>query len=416
MTTAVRFGRCELAEPAAQVDLSGDVLSCSGEITAGSYAELAAKIAQLRGMVDNPDEDVFPVEFLDLPDLSGFYRGFSVSVTAGQAAMSVFRAAYSLSATRVADFAQPTIEIQQVCVRRTNVHGIAPSAGDMFRRRDQAGWRTQDSGQAGPIRFTDDGYELYRSAVGNGLARTASYQSEADSHYGGCSSVEVLVDGEWVAWSGRQVDNIAPSAIRLNNRTCRVSVSDTGVITHSIYDPVADAWESASFTLEIFTISSAPLASWSAPAVILNSADAARLRFQARPSSDADYNDNGAASVTLSLNTGEAHVSIDVVRTLSPTGSAILAASPAQAATTVTGGLRRTANDANGNRWVIATPVARTNDTPTGAMLASTSTWRHQFMIAQALGGSAATGFNTESALVNQYIQTVSCTSRVVSR
>jgi hypothetical protein len=398
------------------VDVSGDVLSVSGEITAVSYDELAAKIAQLRGMVDNPDEPVFPVEFADLPDLSGFYRGFSVSVTASQPAMSVFRAGYSLSATRVPDFAQPTIEIQVLSVRRTNAHGLAPATGYLFRRLDRPGWRMPDAASSTVARRTSDGYDLYAIEAPNATARTVSYQSDTSSHYGATATIEQAVGAGWLPVVGRQLPDLDPGEVRLTNGFQRVTVTNNGQILHQVFDPVSGVFDQVSFRVQTAANN---LDLWLDPTIIHNDPDLVSIRYTARPASDATYATVGGASVTISMGAGEgfAQVSVETLRPAAVSAVKLVAFPFSQPGTSLTGGVRRTSNDAAGNRLVIATPHAKTDDTAnTGVTVNTATTSRPVFMIGQALNGSSAAAINSEASLIAQFIQSVSASSRVVAR
>lgn len=433
MTAAVRFGRCELDEPATQVDLSGDVLSCFGEITAGSYDELAAKIAQLRGMIDNPDVAVFPVEFVDLPDLSGLYRGFSVSVAASQAAMSVFRAGYSLSATRVADFAQPTIEIQTLMTTRTNVHGITTAAHFLWRRSDLRGlsgpgtsvvvtnMRTLESGRTLG--------QLNQGAVA--AARNVGYQSDHATHYDGGTLIEQLVGADWMPVEGLDLPEVAASSVRVSNGLTRVTLTSAGVLELETYDSVAAAWEKSSFKFRSGASAGGfvmhDISSAEAPSIVRNDIDSVSVRYECRPTDAGATGNVGAATLTVTLNAGDLFAVVSVLNKHSTTTAAstssrtrfALGPTVSAAATSMTGAIRRTSNYGNGNRWVIACPDAFTFDAVTGILTRTDNLGFGRsavFAVGQAIGGSAAPSLSAETDIVSEFYQTVTATSRVVAR
>ena len=90
-----------------------------------------------------------------------------------------------------------------------------------------------------------------------------------------------------------------------------------------------------------------------------------------------------------------------------------------EAATALTGGIRATSNDGDGNRYVITAggSGAITNDLVNGRMyLSGTAATSWQFGISSEIGGSGASSFNTAQSQVYQYMAVWNETLRVVSR
>lgn len=84
------------------------------------------------------------------------------------------------------------------------------------------------------------------------------------------------------------------------------------------------------------------------------------------------------------------------------------------ALTDLTGGRRRTSDDASSNRWVIATPSTFTNQTG-GFSLASSAASR-SFALGMEFAGSAASGANAAQQLIYQYHAAQYERQRVVNR
>lgn len=412
----VTYGRCELDEGPIEVVQSGDMLDITGQIIGATYAEVSVRVAQLHGMVNNPDEDVFPCTFAALPELDGFYACEGASTSTVDGTLAGFVASYSLTLRRVSDFGQPKAEIQYVGTLRTNAHSIT-SGGFLARRNDLEAWDTGGQSFAAIDRTSDDGVTFSWFVVDNAEAGTVSFEPVASEHYEGTAAVEVLAaDAEWYAIHNRQIGKVAPSSVRLTNHLCRFSISDAGVMTHAIYDPVAEAWESASFAL-----SGSPFASsfvdydiCTAPTVLRNDIDAVVIRYNMRPTTN--YATYGSIFVTVMLRAGDMAASLHMTAA-DPAMDFVVVSSPAVAATSITGGLRRTSNDSNGNRWVIGTPHTFSADTTNGTLRVNHGTTTSPtFMIGQALNGSSANLNNAETALIEQFMLSVYAKTRIVAR
>jgi len=89
---------------------------------------------------------------------------------------------------------------------------------------------------------------------------------------------------------------------------------------------------------------------------------------------------------------------------------------PTVAGTNVTGGIRVTSNDANGNRVVMAMAAAHTTDTATTSIQNTSTATSGNFGLGVELGGSSAAAGNQAAQLVDQYFGAVSWRQRVVNR
>lgn len=427
----ITIGRCVLPDPA-EVSDDGTTITFSGiyystaATATNRAAEAQMREMQLLGMVDNPDEDVYPVAYSTESRYDGFYLcdGASWSwLNDGSARMAA--AQWSVSLRPVRDCHRPTGEVSWLALRRTNASGLAPTNHYIRRRRDYAGWR---SNVAIPwetaTRTTSDGYALWQMYTTVNASRSAQFRPSPSTWYTASCSIEVLgADSVWYPLVGRTITDIAITSIRLTNGLARVTLKSTGEVTHSIYDSVAQAWEAVDFALAITpnTGSEVTLASLSQLAVVRNDPDACVIRFEAAPSVAADYDAYGSTLTTISLQAGEwwAGVVYTVSYYRSPATTIKTFAvkhAATTASTSITGGLRRTSNDAAGNRSIIAT--AETIDSrnlTTGALYATApSGGSCAFMVAQALNGSSATGRNTEALIVDDWVATTVPKTRVV--
>ncbi len=74
-----------------------------------------------------------------------------------------------------------------------------------------------------------------------------------------------------------------------------------------------------------------------------------------------------------------------------------------EAGTALTGALRATVNDGDGNRYVIGSSAAMTKDTTNGGILNSSTATAFPFFIGSAIAGSGAVAGDAPADLVNQY-------------
>ena len=122
-----------------------------------------------------------------------------------------------------------------------------------------------------------------------------------------------------------------------------------------------------------------------------------------------------APTLDVSLRRGARNVQCFWSRPESSAAYGVFRAS-VEAATAITGGIRATSNDAGGNRYVLSTPSAKTNDLTKGGMYLSSGATSFNFMIGMEVGGSSATNDETAQNQVYQYMAARSHTLRYVGR
>jgi len=123
---SLTLGRCALTEDpdGGSITVSGDTLRFSCDITGTSSADLSAKIQQLSGMVDNPDEEVFPFTWSEDPSVDGFYRVRRLDITPAPVYMSSFLASFSVELERLPGYTRPQFETVTTRILRTNDHAV----------------------------------------------------------------------------------------------------------------------------------------------------------------------------------------------------------------------------------------------------------------------------------------------------
>lgn len=393
----ITVGRAVIVDPASNVQQQGDLLSFDITITNRSTGGLVSNgqaiRQQLLGMMNNEDEDVFPVLSTDDPIWDGYYRVQSISVEPFPVflASGAMRASFSLQ--RVAGgYANPAIETYVVSRVATNAHGVtAPTyrlaishpRGAASIELDRTGLPNatllrQPIGLSGQINnyydFTGNNFEGYSIAY-----------SDPSTYYTNDCRIEYTGSGITV---GRQ---FPPVAI---NETWRMSNGFVWVLpTGNANEVDIGVWDSVSGEVETYavragTISGGLFTASStfsiegesvAPIVLRNSPECCSIRVT---------NGVGEPSFTFTVWRGSMIVMVTVD---TPTAQNVaLGIAPTAAGTNITGGIRTTANNAFGNRFVILNRAAVTTSTTHTAAAATTATTRSVFGLAVQLNGSAA--------------------------
>lgn len=428
MTEQLTIGRVVIPEPPARMDFAGDVLSVSGDLIGDSWAHLSALRFQLLGLVDNPDEDVYPVTFTEDPDVDGFWTVESVNVGSTPTMLETWSVPWSATLRRVR---QPMFETLSSVVLRTNAHsitgtpdcivGVYPFATAFEVQSTGATnvtvlYRTTPTGTIGLATTT--------SASSYPTSGTLSWSARPVDHYMGRPFLEVRgEDDVWRPIPGRFTPEGAAGNWRLNNGIIRVGPSATtsGHLTVGIY--TGSGWESTDFYVGYYS------GSWAtngkvaystyyagngdiAPTVLRNSLDEVSIRFKSPPFAKTGTSAGGV--IDLTLQAGAALFSIG--------GSALdsqkwgVAVSTAAGATAITGGLRLTSNDAVGNRWVILSAPASTNDTTNGIRYLTSAATSFTFGVGISLNGSSALTGDAETDLADQFYGAAVMSTRAVAK
>ncbi len=421
----ITIGRAVLPDPSSFTS-SGNVITLSGVMystdssAADRAAEVQAREAQVLGMVNNPDEDVFPLVWTAEPKWDGFYRVLDASwdyVSDGSTRMAT--ANYSITLEAVTDGHAPLVEISSIGIVRTNAHSLPalpPHPHPLVRRRDQPGWKiSSGTSWTDAVRPTSDGYTLFQSSLSTSSIITHGHLGVPATHYPASACIEVRgTDSVWYPWVGRHLPpDVAADDIRVTNGVVRFGFTSSGTMRHELWD--GSAWDSFDSSLStVISAVSYNLDTPSTPSIVRNDLDAVVIRVEVRPTSAADYATvRGSAQVTITLQAGQLWTGLGVAN-LASVNNLTLRATTSTAATGITGGIRATSNAANGNRFVIATPTAFTTNLTIGSVITALSS--ASFMVAQSLGGSSASDRNTEALIVDDWIGTNIASTRVIAR
>lgn len=371
---------------------SGDKVEFDSMIVGASLDEFKARVQQLRGLMDNPDETVFPFTWSEDATFDGFYTDVEVEVSDQPSMMASFAAPFSVRMRRVTGgFAKPSFETLTTSVVRANAHSVTTPQGVVasayfpstygFYESDRS---TLPSASGGVADLTTEDGTLNVTYLQAPIAVSTyrSFVKPAD-YYKASARIEVKYGSTWYPTHGLQLPVDTAGNWRISNGYTRVypsQVSGNGRFTVETYR--AGLWLGREFTLGAYDSS---FASWGAlfltgdslgnlatPRVLRNSHESVSVQCSVV-----------SQKYTISLRRGETFITAALTL---PGGAAStllygFATSAVVASTAFTGGIRATANDANGLRYLISTPVARTNDLVNGRIYTTAAANSAQYQI-----------------------------------
>lgn len=408
MTTSLQIGRLGLdidMEAPMRWEESGSRVTVSGVISAPATAAeklwQAEQILNLAGPTRG--ELAVPVISTAWPERDGWYEVMATEVspergfTAGDN-----RLGWSATMRRIRGGKQPRYELRRLGYPIDNDHSIT--------RSSYAGFLCYPANATAPDFGDDTTWTIgSRSAEGGSVALvtgggTVLYDTVASLYvpltdaYIGAPKVEVSVGGSWRTVVGKDIRLTTADLVRINNGLIRASW-DTTNHRLQIEAYVSGAWEALEdeFT---FTTGGATLTPFgtdpSTITVVRN--DASRVTIQLLfPILSGQHR----AVMFLSLRRGDRNV-LGSIKSSSSRQFGITT-STAAAATTLTSGFHRTADDANGNRYVICSPRTFTGDLTFGTLYLNSGSQSFPFGIGVEAGGTAATGVNTAGSVRSQY-------------
>lgn len=106
------------------VRISGNTISFDSTIIGADVNETKARMAQLAGLVDNPDEEVIPFTWTEDPSFDGYYKVRSLSIAPVSVYLATGWCPFSITLERIDDFSYPQFETITRLVTRTNSHGV----------------------------------------------------------------------------------------------------------------------------------------------------------------------------------------------------------------------------------------------------------------------------------------------------
>lgn len=409
------IGRCALTEDPYNIKWEGDQWSFEIDIVGVAQAgtvvdDYKAKVQQLRGLMDNPDEDVFPVTWSEDATVDGFYRDIRVQITPFSVYLATGAGTATVSMTRVVGAAAALFEATATAVVMTNSFGVPVSSPNglvalPYTDLQEASpptnivtggvhntWATSTSftADSGLVRCNTSGLS------GGTVARWRWYTPPA-FYYNASCKVEQSFGGTYYPLHGSQA-LVASNAWRISNGLVRVSLSAT-TIDVSHYD--GSAWDTAkSWSLGVGGSPSMTVAP--VMRVTKNTAHCVSVKVAVGLSS-------GVSSTTLemTLRRGMRMVSFSLISNITTEWSV----ESGEASTALTGGFRTTSTDAAGNRAVVASPSGQTNTLAAGELKLTTAATTFRFGIGSDVG---ATGAGQD--LIDRYMTDISEVHRCISR
>jgi hypothetical protein len=401
--------------------LQGDILSIDGWITTALYTDYQAKRQQLLGLVDNEDEDVVPLIMTQDSTHDGFYRPISVQVDSPVGVNNNTAAKFSIKLQRLRTFAAPFFEVTYQSALRANTSGVT-APGHI----EHVFWSSTTLGTAylaaaTPATtyvtlFSDDGAPL---SVGvDRRAQTAFtptpttylFAHRPQFYYVAGCRLELLYGATWYPVLGRSVPPVSPGGWRITNGLCRLTLGTTAAAAAAleIWNNTSSAWQATSFAHAIAGVGIGyGLSTLSTRLeVIRNSPEAVVVRHSGFGIQETFSLSRGAMGVVYTIKSPSA--------TGVPTSHGVKF-SAVTASTANVGGLRQTANDANGNQGVLASSSAMTVDLVNGKLTLTAAAQSCAIMLASSLGGSGAVAGNTPTELANQFFGVTSWRQRIVT-
>ena len=364
---SMTIGRCAITRSPSVGSLrqSGDVVSFRAWLMAADVDEMNARVQQLRGLMNNPDEDTFPFTSSDMPALDGFYTDFAVEVEDSPGMLSTGKVPFSVRMRRVGGgYAAPLAEALVSSVVRTNSHAVASGSSFLVvpPTTDNPGnWYASGSNTD---MNSEDGTLLRNTRTGPVAITSLPYGVLPADWYLGSSRVSLSYGGTYYPAVGQQIPKV--TAVRVQNANLRVDVSSAAVITLGMWHD--SAWESSpSFTI----VQSGTFDSLASVKVLRNSPEVVTVRCGLEAS--------GATTSpgTLDITLHRGHQTACCVFTPYGGGTSVTVSFRASAVTpvtAVTGGIEQTTADASGNKWFILNTVASTNDLVNGRRTTNAAT------------------------------------------
>lgn len=343
----------------------GDRLTLTGHLQASSTANQQALRQQLLGHADNPDEPVIPIIWPYDTDVTGFYRVLGVGVELFQKPSEVV--AFDLSLERVPGYQAPLFELWSRGTVRVNAHSITSTEatpwiglpdGAMGISPHDADLRVYEiDGELGDAFYFDGGVGADQTWF---YDKTTSFYLPAANYYDAAATLEV--NGNVVV--GEQIIN-DPLDVVLTNGLLSI-VFTSGNLTVSVWtgaamEEVGTFWASEGSSFSTFATPRAVTALRNSPEVV-----SIRLNHDLPPTQGSAL--SNSAVVDLTLRRGARYVegftAVPVAANLGVAATASVVGNGT--GTGITGGIMRDGADANGNTWVMSSPIAHTEDLTTG--------------------------------------------------
>lgn len=360
-----------------------------------------------------PDEDVIPIILTSESRSSGFYRPLRTSILTEQLSRirgHIFN--YRMDLQRVAQFALPLVEVVQNGALLTNAQGAVAGDTQGFSATPAAALDYFD-GSSPYVRSTSDG-NLNCYGFGSGLGSVVyRFSLKPADFYIGAARIEQGTTLRPVV--GRNLFQYDVANWRLSNGLVRVTPNAGGTGKFDVSHWKGAAWAAAK-TYSLFD-GVASTTAINTVSVLRNSPEECALRLTFTTGQ------RNALTVDLSLRRGDRMVRMYLVCAIPRAWK--LQRDVVEAATAlsygalpvVTGAIRATAADADGNRYVLVSDgAATTNDLVNGSIRWTFTSLTGDFGIGSEIGGAGAVFPDDANSLAQQYLAAQTESQRVVAR
>lgn len=423
-----QLGRIVDLESPDSIRQDGDELRVGGEFNVGTYAQGVVLAQQLMGY-PNQDEEVVPFRYdatIAYGVLDGFYYVESTEVDWVKLAGKMF--SWSAVLVAVPGRQAPLFELKSNGVLRDNDHAVAngepwlavSTTHDAWAVEgedvDDAGgpFSTEDTPLYGVLRLTGDTTpDLFYDA-------TLTYSGSPRTFYDNACRIEVPTnDGAWATVVGRQLWDVdsASALWRISNSHVRATGYQSNVDTVmllELWDTGSSRWVEV-IAAEITDATN--LARFPYALTVLHDRPesvAVRWHFS---SSVVGNGGQKIEDIDITLRRGASWV--EMRRVVHDTFADQLIVRPASSAasTAITAGLRRTADDAFDNRWMLLSPEAQDNVAASGQLRTdATDATEQNVMVGVEVDGSTGSATEDATYLITLYFAAMRHRQRIVTR
>jgi len=394
-----------------QMQLTGDELRMSGVTVAATIAAGLALRDQIRGLRDNIDEPVVPIQWpAGYERWDGFYRvdDTTAQLDRGDGKLAVVR--WQVTCTRATNSAAPVCESRCVMTHLVNAHSLSTSENRFVRGVPMPASEMELWGlSTSPTLATGDGGSVYQLNSFHPATWSPPYTSStgvviqqftttlAAWYAGACT---ISIGGQVVV--GRQAPDV-PTTWELSNGLVRVVASATAG-RWDIQWFNAGAWTTIK-TFQPFSYIGNNTTGFLHIGVLRNSPESATIRMGLTMASVA-Y----GVTVDLTIRRGSRWVDVSFVSKQDAQWG--VRRTTAEAATAMTGAIRATNADADGLRYLLTGPASPQWDLTNGAFWLTTADYKALFGIGIGDGvgnynvgesGGTGTPLNTHAQVYRWY-------------
>lgn len=417
------LGRCSGLRPGPEYPkISGDRIDIAGKVVQVANTDILRGIRQqLLGLVGNEDEEIVPCIWASDPTFDGYYRPVAMAVEhIGPTRNRSVR--FRATLERLRDYAAPMFEVTVQSALRVNASAITapahivvvsfgqladsvylPPSVTAFPLTSSSAATTADSATAQFVRWMRTTFPAVNQY---GFSHTPA------NFYVGSARIELLYGSTWVPVHGRTIPAVEPGQWRITNGLVRFTLGLTynAAVVMEVWKAGSSAWQAVNFGHFDSANQGVGYNASQIPTrleILRNSPETVVVRLS-----------GFSMQETFTLDRGDRHV----VYTRKRTDAANIVTTHGikfnanTAATAITGGIRATSNDGNGNRGVLASAQAFTTDLVNGKInLTTAQVAPVTMMFGIELNGSTAIAGDTAADLVGQFMGAKSWRQRVVA-